>query len=102
MEALTRMPFTAQKKIFEKLAKYADSHRLTQKEQEQYENSLWIARDYMACREADREEAIAEGKAEGKKEAQNGIALNLLSLNVPLDVIAKSTGLSIEEIKSLK
>ncbi len=56
----------------------------------------------MACREADREEAIAEGKAEGKKEAQNGIALNLLSLNVPLDVIAKSTGLSIEEIKSLK
>ncbi len=49
MEALTRMPWTAQKKIFEKLEEYADSHRLSKKEWEAYENSLWIARDNLAC-----------------------------------------------------
>ena len=30
------------------------------------------------------------------------IALNLLAYNTPIDVIAKSTGLSIEEIKELE
>ena len=48
MEALSRMPFTAQKEIFKQLEEYADSHRLTKKEWEAYENSLWIARDNMA------------------------------------------------------
>lgn len=32
MEALSRMPFTAQKEIFKQLEEYADSHRLTKKE----------------------------------------------------------------------
>lgn len=31
MEALSRMPFTAQKEIFKQLEEYADSHRLTKK-----------------------------------------------------------------------
>ena len=38
MEALGRMPFTAQKEIFKQLEEYADSHRLTKKEWEAYEN----------------------------------------------------------------
>ena len=37
-----------------------------------------------------------------KKEKAEEIALNLLAYNTPLEVIAKSTGLSIEEIKKLK
>ena len=44
----------------------------------------------------------AKGRAEGKKEKAEEIALNLLAYNTPLEVIAKSTGLSIEEIKKLK
>lgn len=48
MEALGRMPFTAQKEFFKQLEEYADSHRLKRKEREAYENSLWIARDNMA------------------------------------------------------
>ena len=65
MEALTRMPWTAQKKIFEKLEEYADSHRLSKKEWEAYENSLWIARDNLACMAAAESEARAEGMAKG-------------------------------------
>ena len=69
MEALSRMPFTAQKEIFKQLEEYADSHRLTRKEWEAYENSLWIARDNMACmaaaENAAKEKGMAEGRAEG-------------------------------------
>ena len=44
----------------------------------------------------------AKGKAEGKKEKAKEIALKLLALNTPIDIIFQSTGLSIEEIKKLK
>ena len=36
------------------------------------------------------------------KKVSKEIALNLLTYNTPIDVIAKSTGLSIEEIKKLE
>ena len=72
MEALGRMPFTAQKSIFKQLEEYADSHRLNKDEWEAYENSLWVARDqmaYMAAYEREaREKGLAEGRAEGRAE----------------------------------
>jgi predicted transposase/invertase (TIGR01784 family) len=50
--------------------------------------------------------AKAEGKAEGKAEerlaTQTTIALNLLKENISLETIARSTGLSIEEIQKLQ
>lgn len=46
-------------------------------------------------------EGRAEGRAEGEKEKTKEIALRLLALNTPLDIISQSTGLSIEEIKKL-
>lgn len=64
MEALSRMPFTAQKEIFKQLEDYADSHRLTKKEWEAYENSLWVVRDNMACMAAAEREAREKGHAE--------------------------------------
>ena len=49
-----------------------------------------------------RVEGRAEGRAEGEKEKAKEIALKLLALNTPIDIIFQSTGLSIEEIKKLK
>ena len=46
----------------------------------------------------EEEKGIEKGMEKGRKE----IALNLLTYNTPIDVIAKSTGLSIEEIKKLE
>ena len=46
-----------------------------------------------------RAERRAEGRAEGEKEKTKEIALKLLALNTPMDIISQSTGLSIEEIK---
>ena len=109
MEALGRMPFTAQKEIFKQLEEYADSHRLTRKEWEAYENSLWIARDNMTCmaaaereaRERGHAEGHAEGMAEGRAEEKTDIAKRLLSLGLAAEQVADGTGLSIEEVKEL-
>ncbi|MBR7018936.1 MAG: hypothetical protein IKH99_08875 [Prevotella sp.] len=48
-----------------------------------------------------RAEGIKEGKEQGRKEAQLDIARNLKESGVPIDVIAQSAGLSVEEIDNL-
>ena len=113
MEALTRMPWTAQKKIFEKLEEYADSHRLSKKEWEAYENSLWIARDNLACMAAAESEARAEGmakgmekgraegRAEGSNEANINAAQRMLADGMPKELVMKYTGLSLDQISNI-
>lgn len=110
METLEKMPFEAQHKIFKRLAEIADSKTLTKEEQEKYDNSMMVMWDNYAVYKHAEEKGIikgeakgrAEGRAEGKKEKAKEIALKLLALNTPIDIIFQSTGLSIEEIKKLK
>ena len=110
METLEKMPFEAQHKIFKRLAEIADSKTLTKEEQEKYDNSMMVMWDNYAVYKHAEEKGIikgeakgrAEGRAEGKKEKAKEIALKLLALNTPIDIIFQSTGLSIEEIKKVK
>ena len=123
METLEKMPFEAQHKIFKRLAEIADSKSLTKEEQEKYDNSMMVMWDNYAVykhaeekgmekgiekgrkegkeegKEEGRKEGIEEGIVKGVKKRNKEIALNLLAYNTPIDVIAKSTGLSIDEIK---
>ena len=109
MEALSRMPFTAQKEIFKQLEEYADSHRLTKKEWEAYENSLWIARDNMACMAAAeiaaKEKGMAEGREEGRAagmaEEKIATAKRLLAMGLNTSQVAQGAGLSMEEVEKL-
>ena len=113
MEALTRMPWTAQKKIFEKLEEYADSHRVSKKECEAYESSLWIARDNLACMAAaesearaegmakGRAEGMAEGRAEGSNQANIKAAQRMLADGMSKELVMKYTGLSPEQISKI-
>ena len=98
METLEKMPFEAQHKIFKRLAEIADSKTLTKEEQEKYDNSMMVMWDNYAVYKHAEEKGIEKGEKKRNKE----IALNLLAYNTPIDVIAKSTGLSIEEIKKLE
>ena len=126
METLEKMPFEAQHKIFKRLAEIADSKTLTKEEQEKYDNSMMVMWDNYAVykhaeekgmekgiekgrkegkeegKEEGRKEGIEEGIVKGVKKRNKEIALNLLAYNTPIDVIAKSTGLSIDEIKKLE
>ncbi len=65
MEALERMPFTAQKKIFKRLAELADSRCLSQEEQEKYDESLKAADDYYGVLMSYYMNGIDEGEAKG-------------------------------------
>jgi predicted transposase/invertase (TIGR01784 family) len=47
-------------------------------------------------------EGIKEGKQKGEKEKAIEIALNLISLKMDDDTIAKATGLSIVQIQELR
>ena len=49
-----------------------------------------------------KEQGIKEGKEQGLKEGKIGIAVNLLSMGLPLQQISDATGLLISEIKELK
>ena len=66
-------------------------------------------REYMSAEEDARkmenshlDEARAEGKTEGKRERNIEIAKNLLKNKVDISIIASSTGLTEDEINSLK
>ena len=98
METLEKMPFEAQHKIFKRLAEITDSKTLTKEEQEKYDNSMMVMWDNYAVYKHAEEKGIEKSMEKGRKE----IALNLLTYNTSIDVIAKSTGLSIEEIKKLE
>ena len=96
------MPFEDQHKIFKRLAEIADSKTLTKEEQEKYDNSMMVMWDNYAVYKHAEEKGIKKGIEKGEKKRNKEIALNLLTYNTPIDVIAKSTGLSIEEIKKLE
>ncbi|MDE6096403.1 MAG: hypothetical protein K2G52_09465, partial [Muribaculaceae bacterium] len=61
---------------------------------EHYLDNLRIEQDCL-------ETAKLEGREEGKTEAMVEMAKNLKSLNIPLDIIIKTTGLSSDEIQML-
>ena len=125
MEALERMPFTAQKKIFKRLAELADSCCLSQKEQEKYDESLKAADDYYGvlmsyymngidegeakgfakgeARGIAKGEArgIAKGEARGSHHKSLEIARKMLAKGMDENTIMEITGLTQEEIRKL-
>ena len=75
-----------------------------------YEDSLKAFRDVKNCidsaeekgRAEGREEGRAEGRAEGERAKAIEIAKQLLAMHLPIDSIMKATGLSEEELATLK
>ena len=59
--------------------------------------------DYVTARYGDERERIGmnEGRKEGRKEGKKETAVNMLTLGMSMDVIAKVTGLTEDEIKAL-
>ena len=48
------------------------------------------------------EEGLAKGREEGREDAKQQIAINFLQLGTPCEIVAKATGLSVEEVAKLK
>ncbi len=99
-----------QEKVFESVFKAAEIAKYTKEEAMQYEESLKQYRDFnnvvnTAIEEGriqGRIQGRVEGRVEGKIEGKIEVALNLLKEKIPINTIAKVTGLSVEEIKKLE
>ena len=128
--SIRKMPFTAQKKIFKRLAELADSRCLSQEEQEKYDESLKAADDYygvlMSYYMNGIDEGVAKGEAKGfakgeakvfakgeargfaKGEAKGSyhksldIAKKMLLKGMDDDSIMELTGLTHEQLHQLK
>ena len=129
MKMLKRMPFKAQRAVWDKLLEVADVASLSQKEHEAYQRALMNYWDYHNAMEAAQEdgrkagleagwekgheaglkaglkeglkEGREEGLKEGKLEGKLEIARNLKSEGMPVALIHKYTGLSEKEIQQL-
>ncbi len=106
MEALERMPFTSQKKVFKALAEYADSHALNREEYEKYQESLWKASEnydyYIDAMKKGFRKGIEEGREEGIEKGQIEMAIQLLRLGISPEIIAQSSSLPLQRIEELK
>ena len=94
MEVLERLPFTAQKKIFDHLAKLADVRCLSSEEQEKYDESIKAADDYYS--------GLYGSYVEGELSKGLEVARNLLAIGMSWPQIMQITGLTEEELKPLK
>ena len=54
------------------------------------------------AKEIAHEEGLEEGLAKGREERNTEVAINLLHLGTPCEIVAKATGLSMEEVAKLK
>ena len=97
MDIMNRLPEAAKNSVFKKVAEIGELSSLTYEERLKYDDALKRYRDTLAVMEGQKQEGFREGMEKGKAE----IARNLKNDGIPLDVIARNTGLSIEEIEKL-
>ena len=113
MEALNRMPFAAKDSVFAKIAQIADISALSKEERMKYDEGIRKYRDTICVMdyaienglkkgfENGLKEGMAKGMAEGMAKATLANALSLKKNGVPIEIIANSLGLSIDEVRKL-
>ena len=106
-------PKALQDRIFQKLFEQAEIARYNEIERRQYEESKKVFWDNYSVMKTARDKGRAEGRAEGEKigmekgekigmeKERIANARSLKENGVPIDVIAKSLGLTAEEIAAL-
>ena len=94
MESMTEaLPFQTQQPIFSKMGGISELSHMNSEERRKYFNSLNKYRTNLSVMQNEHDE--------GRNEMAIEIARNLKALNVPIDTIVKSTGLSVEQIEKL-
>ena len=63
---------------------------------------MTTARDTHNQIEYAKETGLEEGIAKGREKERKAIAINLLQLGTSCEIVAKATGLSVEEVTKLK
>ena len=106
LATLLDRPAALQERVFKRLFETAEIARFSESEMRDYEESLKNLRDLgnvlNTAKEEGRKEGRKEGIEEGEKRKSMEMALRMREDGMPLEVIAKYTGLSVEEIQNLK
>jgi hypothetical protein len=80
-------------------AKLANRKQLTNNDKELFMN---LSAAYLKQQQNWKQEGRQEGRQEGDQISTQRIAINLLKENMPIDLIARTTGLSIDQINQLR
>ena len=92
---LANQPQELQDEIFTRLFNACDIPRFDEVKRIQYDKDMFDERRHNGELSAARK----EGRAEGEKCKAIEIARNMLSMQIDVETIAKTTGLSVDEIK---
>ena len=111
------MPFKARKSVFEELEKIADISALSKEDQEKYEEIIKVYRDNLATEQwalemgekmglekgiqIGRNEGIQIGQEKGTQTERLKNARGMKTAGIAPELIARITGLSMEEIQKL-
>ncbi len=87
--------------VFKEAFEKAELSKFNQSEFASYESSLKGYRDWFAVIETAKDEAERKGKTEGKIEGKAEVAKALKDSGVAIEIISKTTGLSVKEIDLL-
>ena len=97
MDILERMPWAAQNAVFQRLAEIAEVSKLSKEERIEYDHALKRYRDTLNAMTG----AEMKGRAEGIEDTKRDNARRMKADNMPAELIAKYTGLTVETINSL-
>lgn len=105
LSKLFERPQALQEKVFERLFEQAEISKFTPVERQSYEESLKNLRDWFSIMETAKNEGRAEGEVigmqKGALQEKLSIALQMKKDGMPLEMIAKYSGLSIEQIMAI-
>ena len=105
METIVKLPWPEKNPVFQRLAEISDLGSLSREERMKYDEAIRKYRDTLCVMQSQLDEGIEIGRDQGiqigRQQTLASVALNLKAQHVPLDVIASSTGLSIQEIENL-
>lgn len=126
MEIMERMPFVSTKEMFKRLDSVVSYAALDEQERSRYDADLKAYRDITnqisyaekqglekglkkglekgleKGRKEGLEEGLGKGLEQGREETQRRIALNMLGMNLDVAVIAQASGLTPEQIATLR
>ena len=98
---LLERPKKLYEKVFERFFEQAEIAKFNRQERQEYEDSLKAYRDWYSVMETAKNKSRAEGRAEGLAEGLKSTALKMKEEGFDNEMIAKITGISVEEIEKL-
>ena len=101
LSRLMKRPAALQERIFTRLFDQAEISRYTPEERQDYEDSLKVYRDMKNVLDTAELKGLKKGIEQGASDERKKNAKAMKALGLPLETIAKVTGMSIEDIAKL-